>query len=109
MNLDFSEILEKLGGVKEKMNEVRTHIAKIRATGEAGGGLVQVTVNGENQVINIVIDDSLLSKEGKGMLEEMLISANNNARKKAQEAIAEEMKKVTGGVMLPGMERFFTL
>ena len=109
MNFDFSEIVKNLGGIKKQIENIHERLDNMQITGEAGAGMVRVTLNGDNVVKNISIDPNLLVKEEKDVLEELLISAFNEARKKVRAAAAHEMKNITGGISIPGLERFFGL
>lgn len=106
-DFNFSELFKNLGGMKTQMEQIKQRVATIQVTGEAGAGFVRITMNGEGQVNNIKIDPTMLSPDSQDMLEELLISAFNDAQKKAREAMAHEMKGITGGI--PGLEKFFNM
>ena len=67
----------------------------------AGGGIVKVTINGKNNVNSINIDDSVIDKNEKEILEDLIMAAFNDAKEKIQKKIADEMSSVTGGLKLP--------
>ncbi len=93
--------------MKEQMEAIRQRVARLQVTGEAGAGMVKVTMGGEGQVTDIKIDPELLAKDQKDMLEELLISAANDAMRKTKEAVAHELKSVTGGLNIPGLDKLF--
>lgn len=105
--MNFMDLFKNLGNIKEQMEQIQQRMAKIQVTGEAGAGMVQVTMSGDGKVTNIHIDPGLVGPDGKDMLEELIISATNEALKKTKEAMAHEMKTLTGGMNIPGMEKFF--
>ena len=114
-DFNFADILKNLGGdfgknlgeMKQNVDQARERLSKMQITGEAGAGMVRVTVNGEGQVQNVDIDQALLSPNDKAMVEELIISAVNDATKRAREAVAHEMKSVAGGLPIPGLEKLF--
>ena len=98
-----------MGKVKEmqaKMKEAQDKLEFIEETGEAGAGMVKATVNGKKSVISIDIDESLLNKEDKEMIQDLTVAAINNAMEKADIRAKEEIKKSTEGLMpnIPGMD-----
>lgn len=103
--LNFSEMFKNLGSMKARAEELQQKMARLQITGEAGAGMVKVTVSGDGTVKNVKIEPSLLSPNDRDMLEELLIAAINEAQNKAREAMAHEMKSLTGSI--PGLEKMF--
>jgi len=98
--VDFSDVLNKAKKMQEKMKVTEEVIKKIEAEGESGGGLVRLTLNGNNELIKIFIDKSLIS-EKKEILEDLIVAAHNMARQKLKSKTSEELMKITGGIDLP--------
>ena len=103
------DMMKMMGKVKEmqaKMKEAQDKLEFIEESGDAGAGLVKATVNGKKSVISIEIDESLLTKEDKEMLQDLTVAAVNNALEKADARAKEEIKKSTEGMMpnIPGMD-----
>lgn len=103
------DMMKMMGKVKEmqaKMKEAQEKLEFIEETGEAGAGMVKAVVNGKKSVISIDIDESLLSKDDKEMLQDLTVAAINNAMEKADARAKEEIKKSTDGLMpnIPGMD-----
>ena len=69
----------------------------------AGGGAVTVTVNGKKEVLNIVIEESVVDPEDIEMLQDLVMAAINEALRSADEMMEKEMKKLTGGMNIPGL------
>ncbi len=90
----FAETLKNLFLVKSKLDELQKVLKEKRITVEVGGGMVKVVLDGQQNVIDIEFDDELL--KDKKMLHDLLISALNEAKRRAQEVAAEEMKRVLG-------------
>lgn len=103
------DMMKMMGKVKEmqtKMKEAQDKLEFIEESGESGAGLIKATVNGKKSVISIEIDESLLTKEDKEMLQDLTVAAVNNALEKADARAKEEIKKSTEGMMpnIPGMD-----
>ena len=103
------DMMKMMGKVKEmqaKMKEAQDKLEFIEETGEAGAGMVKATVNGKKSVISIEIDESLLNKDDKEMVQDLTVAAINNAMEKADIRAKEEIKKSTDGLMpnIPGMD-----
>lgn len=96
----MSDAMAKLKDMKKNMAQAQKRISLIRVTASAGAGMVDVTVSGDGVVTNIKINKELLSSENITMLEDLIISATNEAIKKSKEAVAHELKSVTGGLDL---------
>lgn len=96
----MGNIMKQAQAMQEKMQKVQAEIANMEVTGEAGAGLVKVTMTGNHNVRRVSIDDSLLSDD-KDMLEDLVAAALNDAVRRVEENNKEQMAKVTGGLQLP--------
>ena len=104
----IEDIMAMAQKAQEDLAKAQDELAKIEVEGASGGGLVKVRATAKGQINGIDIDDSLLKPEEKGMLEDLIAAAINDARVKADMAAAEEMKKATSGMPLPpGMKMPF--
>lgn len=101
MNDNFSDMMKQAQEMQKKMKELQEGLANLEVEGSSGGGLVKITVNGKGEVKKIKIDQSLMKPQEAEILEDLIVAAINEAKKKAEEATAEEMKKLTGGLNLP--------
>ena len=97
---DFSNLISQAKLMQEKMKETQEMLKKIEVLGEAGGGSVKVTMNGDGELKKISIDQNLL-KETKEIVEDLIIAAHNDAKTKLKKKTSEEISKVTGGIDLP--------
>ena len=100
---DFSKILEKAKELEKKMKESQEIIKKIEVTGNSGGDLVKVKLNGEGEMISIVISEKLL-KEEKNIIEDLILAAHNNAKSQLKSKTSEEISKAAGGFGIPGFK-----
>ena len=97
---DFSKILDQAKNLQSKMKESQDKIKLIQAEGESGGGSVKIVLNGEGEMIKIYISPEIL-KESKEIIEDLIIAAYGNAKKKIKIKTTEELSKVTGDMPLP--------
>lgn len=95
----FGDLFSKLQEAQQKMQEGKQKLGDIIVDGEAGNGMVKVSVTGNREVKTLSIDNQLLSPEKKEELEDLLITALNRALKNAEQAWEEEMKGVAGGML----------
>ncbi|MEM7181209.1 MAG: YbaB/EbfC family nucleoid-associated protein [Spirochaetota bacterium] len=94
----MADTFSKMKDMKKQMAAVQKRIALIRVTASAGAGMVDVTVTGDGNVSDIKINKELFEADDVKMLEDLIISATNDALKKAKDAMAHEMKSITGGI-----------
>ncbi len=87
--------------VQTQMEEAQAKLDSIEVEGKAGGGLVSVKATAKGRILGVSIDDSLMKAEEKGILEDLVAAAFNDARDKADAVSNEEMGKMTGGMGLP--------
>jgi len=100
---DFSKILDKAKEVEQIMKESQEKIKKIEVVGISGGDAVKVTLNGEGEMIKLDISDRIL-KEDKGIIEDLISAAHNNAKSQLKSKTSEEISKATGGLAIPGFK-----
>lgn len=102
----MNNLMGKMQEMQEKMKKAQENLVNITTTAEMGGGMVKATVNGKREVIALEIDDSILSKEEKEMVQDLTIAAINRALQDIEPKIKEEMAKSTQGVIpnIPGFD-----
>ena len=100
--------LKHLGGLmaqaqqmQAKMKEMQDQLEQLEVVGSSGAGMVKVTVTGKNETRRIEIDPSLFKPEDKGIVEDLIVAACNDARTKVEATVQEQMKSITGGLPLP--------
>lgn len=101
MNFDFASLSKAAERLKNGMESLREKAQQTLVTGESGGGLVKVTMNGAFIVQRIDIDESLLTD--KIILQDLIVAAMNIAREKAEKSMQDQMSSLTGGLSIPGM------
>ena len=97
---DFSKVLEQVKNVKNMMKEAQESLKKIEIEGVSGGGSIKVYLNGEGELTKLYIAPEMM-KEGKEILEDLIIAAHGDAKQKVKMKASEELSKITGGVPLP--------
>jgi DNA-binding YbaB/EbfC family protein len=87
--------------MQSKMQEMQEKLDAMELTGEAGAGLVKVTMNGKSDLRKIKIDPKIVDPADTEMLEDLILAATRDAKAKVEAAAADELQKVTGGLQLP--------
>jgi nucleoid-associated protein EbfC len=98
---NLNDIMQQVQSMQSRMTDMQAKLDQLGVTGQSGGGLVKVTLNGKFSATAIEIDPSLLKPEEREVLEDLLLAAHADARGKAEAMVADEMKSVTGGMQLP--------
>jgi len=101
---DIAGLMKQAKEMQARMAEVQERLAQMRIQGSAGGGMVNVEVNGKQDVLGCTIDQTLYESGDREMLEDLVVSAMNDAMHKSREAAADSMKDVTGDINIPGLE-----
>jgi len=99
--MDFMGMMKQAQAMQAKMQELQAELETTLVEGEAGGGVVKVTLTAKGALQKISIEPSLLKPEDAEMLEDLIVSAHAQARGKSEAAMAEKMKAITGGLQLP--------
>jgi len=104
---DFLGLMKQATQLQAKMQEMQAELDQITVEGTAGGGLVSVTMSAKGELKGVRIDDSLVKPGEKEIIEDLIVAAHADARRKAETLMAEKMKSLTGGLPLPpGMKLF---
>ena len=99
---NIGQLMKQAQAMQEKMAEMQAQLEAVEMTGAAGGGMVELTLNGKSDVKRVKIDKSLLDPAEGQMLEDLIVAAFADARRKVSAHAEEEMHKLTGGLQLPG-------
>jgi len=100
---DFKNIIEKAKELESKMRESQEKIKNLKITGVSGDNSVKVILNGEGEMQKLEISPNIL-KEDKGIIEDLIVAAYNNAKSQLKSATNEEISKTTGGFGIPGFK-----
>ena len=98
---NFNNMIKQAQDLQKKMAEAQEKVETLEAEGISGGGIVNITIYGKNNVTSVNIDETAIDKNEKEILEDLIVAAFNDARDKIQRKIADEMSSLTGGIKLP--------
>ncbi|NIS60213.1 MAG: YbaB/EbfC family nucleoid-associated protein [Proteobacteria bacterium] len=99
-----------LGGMLKQAQKIQAQLAKMQeemaektVEASSGGGMVSVVVNGKQEVISVKIEREVVNPDDIDMLQDLILAAVNEGIRKSQEMVSEEMKRLTGGLSIPGL------
>ena len=98
---DLGGLMQQAQAMQQKVQELQAELERMEIVGSSGAGLVKVTVNGKNETRKVEIDASLLKPDDKGVIEDLVVAACNDARSHVEDLVQERMKSITGGLPLP--------
>lgn len=98
---NFANLMKQASQMQSKMTEMQEKLAAIIIEGVSGAGMVTVTLGGKGDMKSIKIDPKLADPAEMEMLQDLIVAAYSDARRRLDETTQEEMQKVTGGINLP--------
>jgi DNA-binding YbaB/EbfC family protein len=98
---DFLGMMKQAAQLQSKMKELQDELDRTEVEGAAGGGLVTVTLSAKGDLKGVKLDDSLMKPGETEIMEDLLVAAHADARRKAEEVMQDKMKNLTGGLPLP--------
>lgn len=104
--MDMKSLMRQAQEMQKKMQKIQEEIAATDFEGASGGGMVKVVINGSGLAGKIVIDPSLINVDEKEILEDLIIAAFNDAKKKSDEGSSDALKSATAGIPLPAGFKF---
>ncbi len=99
----MNDMMKQAQALQEKLARMQQEVAKKTVEATAGGGMVTVVANGKQEIVSIRLDPEVVNPHEIEMLQDLVLAAVNEAQRKAQALLAEEMKGVTGGLGIPGL------
>ena len=99
----MANLMRQANQLQMKMKKAQEELATREYSGTSGGGAVTVTVKGENQIVGLKINEDVMKSGDVEMLQDLVLTAANDALKKAKDTSAAEMEKLTGGMNFPGL------
>jgi hypothetical protein len=104
---DLMKMMKQAQDLQGRMQQMQDELASLLVEGQSGGGLVKVTLNGKMEARAVKLDPSLVKPEEVEVLEDLILAAFQDAKGKAEAALQEKMREVTGGLPLPpGLKLF---
>jgi DNA-binding YbaB/EbfC family protein len=104
---DFLGLMKQATEFKTKMEAMQAELEQLEVEGAAGGGLVAIKLSGKGDLRGAHIDDSLLKPEQREIVEDLIVAAHADARRKLETMLQEKMQALTGGLPLPPGLRLF--
>lgn len=101
MKGNIGNLMKQAQQLQEKMQRAQAEIASLEVTGEAGGGMAKIVMNGRHEVKRVSLDASIVSADDKDMLEDLIAAAANDAVQKLERMSQERMSGLMGGLNLP--------
>ncbi|MBS0527563.1 MAG: YbaB/EbfC family nucleoid-associated protein [Proteobacteria bacterium] len=98
---DLGGLMAQAQQMQQKIKDLQAELERQEILGSSGAGMVKVTLNGKGEMRRVEIDASLFKPDDKGVVEDLIVAAANDARAKVEEAMQEQMKQITGGLPLP--------
>jgi DNA-binding YbaB/EbfC family protein len=98
---DFLGLMKQAQAMQERLQEMQAELDQIEVEGISGAGLVKLTLTAKGEMRRLSIDPSLLKPEEKEIVEDLIVTAYDDARKKAARVMEEKMKTATAGLQLP--------
>lgn len=99
----IGNLMKEAQKLQAQLEAMREEVAKKKVEATAGGGMVTVEANGNQEIVSIKIDPEVIHPTDAQMLEDLVLAAVNEALRKARELVAAEMGKLTGGLKIPGL------
>lgn len=100
---NLQNMLQQAKNMKQKIDELKEQLGDERIEASAGGGMVNVTMNGKFEVVDVKIDPEVINQDDPEMLETLVRAAMNDAVRKVQELVKDKMTELTGGFEIPGL------
>lgn len=101
--MNINKLMKQAQEMQKKMVEAQEKLKELTVEASVGGGMVTAKMNGGLELLDLEISDEVFAMEDRDMMKDLIISAVNEARRKAEELSKEEMSKITGGMNIPGM------
>ena len=98
---DLGGLMAQAQQMQQKIKDLQEQLERQEVVGASGAGMVKVTLNGKGETRKVEIDASLFKPDDKGVVEDLIVAAANDARTKVEAAMQEQMKQITGGLPLP--------
>ncbi len=98
---NLAQMMQQAKEMQTRMAEMQEKLGLLEITGVAGAGMVEVTLSGKGEMRGLKLERSLIDPDESEVLEDLITAAHNDAKAKVEARVAEEMKKITGGIELP--------
>jgi len=103
----LGDLMKQAQKMQEQMGKIQEESKKKTVEASAGGGMVVATVSGAMELVSLKIEKDVVNPEDVEMLQDLVVAAVNEALRRAQQMVSEDMGKITGGMNIPGMGNLF--
>jgi DNA-binding YbaB/EbfC family protein len=103
----LGDLMKQAQKMQERMGKIQEESKKKTVEASAGGGMVVATVSGAMELVSLKIEKDVVNPEDIEMLQDLVVAAVNEALRRAQQMVSEDMGKITGGMNIPGMGNLF--
>jgi DNA-binding YbaB/EbfC family protein len=103
MTKGLGNILKQAQQMHARISQLQEEMAQKTVETSSGGGMVNIVMNGKQEILSLRIDPEVVNRDDVEMLQDLIAAAVNEAIRKSQEMMTEEMKKITGGLTIPGI------
>ncbi len=100
---NLANLMKQAQKLQSRMQALQEELGQRTVSAQAGGGMVEAIANGRQELVELHIDQEVVSSEDVEMLQDLILAAVNEALNRAREMMAQEMGKLTGGMQLPGL------
>ena len=101
--MNMNNLMKQAQKMQQRMLDIQEELATRTVEATVGGGMVTAVANGQQELVSLTISSEVVDPDDIEMLEDLIVAAVNEARHQAQELMAQEMSKLTGGVKIPGL------
>jgi nucleoid-associated protein EbfC len=98
---DLMKMMKQAQELQSRMQQMQEEMSAMEAEGQSGAGAVRVTLNGKGEMRGLKIEPSLLKPDEAEMVEDLVLAAFQDAKKKVEEKLQEKMHEITGGLQMP--------
>jgi len=103
MSKGIGNLMKQAQQMQARMAKMQEEVGKRTVEASAGGGMVKVVANGKQEILELTLEPEVVDPDDIEMLQDLILAAINEAMRKAQAMMAEEMSKLTGGLKIPGL------
>ena len=97
-------MMQQVKVIQEGLANLQDELAEKTVESSVGGGMVVVVANGKQEILSVTIDQEVVDPDDVEMLQDLIVAAVNDAIKKSQDMVAQEMSKITDGLNIPGLK-----
>lgn len=103
MGGNMGNMMKQMQKMQKQMEEMQAQLEEVEVESSVGGGAVTAKANGKKEILEIIIDEGVVDPEDVEMLQDLVLAAVNEVLRKAEDMMESEMKKLTGGMNIPGL------